>query len=203
MAPSTYYANKTRSASAGLPGRRPGTGVPAALGGQLSGLRRPQTAPAKTSDAIRSPATCEFAGITGARRGKRVRPAQARSRRAASRPGGARLHRHRPQTSVTDLSLVPTLGRRGLRLIHHRRLQPDDRGLAGRSAYTHSDGARRHRDGSLVRWKVLEGLRCHSDAECQFTSIRYGELRPFGMANASLKSARCPRSAPSATALMP
>jgi putative transposase len=49
--------------------------------------------------------------------------------------------------------------------------------------YAHSDGARRHRDGSLVRWKSVGGaamsLRClvsvHVHSVWRITSIRYGE----------------------------
>ncbi len=46
----------------------------------------------------------------------------------------------------------------------------------------------------MARWSrgnTLPGLTCHSDAGCQFTSIRYGErLAQMGP---------CPRSAPSGT----
>src|SRR5690554_1518602 len=37
------------------------------------------------------------------------------------------------------------------------------------------DGARHDRDGTMVTWKHLAALRCHSDAGSEFTSIRYGE----------------------------
>jgi putative transposase len=53
--------------------------------------------------------------------------------------------------------------------------------MAGRAAYAHSDGARRYRDGSLVRWKSVGGAamslrcRCHVHPVRRITSIRYGE----------------------------
>ena len=118
------------------------------------------------------------AGIEGVRRTKRVRTTKPDPGGAtASGPGRAGLHRHRPQPAVGHRpDLRADLGRGGLRLLHHRRVQPDDRGLAGRLAHAHHDGPRRYRDGPLVtRHPARPGLRCHSDAGSQFTSIRYGE----------------------------
>ena len=48
-------------------------------------------------------------------------------------------------------------------------------GLAGGVAHAHHHGPRRDRDGPLVARQPLAGLRCHSDAGSQFTSVRYGE----------------------------
>ena len=58
---------------------------------------KPPAAPAKTSDAIRLPATCELAGITGARHGKQVRTTKPAP--AAQYPDlmGARLHPTAPK----------------------------------------------------------------------------------------------------------
>ncbi len=61
-------------------------------------------------------------------------------------------------------------------VFHRRRVLPHDRRLAGRVAHAHRHGPRRDRDGTPGRRGTqLEGLRCHSDAGSQFTSIRYGE----------------------------
>ena len=67
------------------------------------------------------------------------------------------------------------LGRSGLRVLHHRRVLADDRRLARRRSHAHADGPRRDRDGPLEPGLHHAGLRCHSDAGSQFTSIRYGE----------------------------
>ena len=117
------------------------------------------------------------ASIEGARRGKRVRTTKADP--AASRhPDLVKrdVRRQRIQSALGDRPDVRAdLGRRGLRLLHRRRVLPDDRGLAGRVAHAHHDGPRRDRDGPLVTRHTLHGLRCHCDAGSQFTSIRYGE----------------------------
>ena len=47
--------------------------------------------------------------------------------------------------------------------------------VAGGLTYAHHHGARCDRDGPVVTGKHVPGLRCHSDAGSQFTSIRYGE----------------------------
>ena len=66
------------------------------------------------------------------------------------------------------------VGRRGLCLLHRRRVLADDRRLARRVAHAHADGPRRDRDGPWSRG-THDDLRCHCDAGSQFTSIRYGE----------------------------
>lgn len=72
-------------------------------------------------------------------------------------------------------------------VLHHRRLQPDDRRLARRRSHAHRDGARCLGDGAVGPGHRLEGLVAHSDAGCQFTSVRYG--------NASPSSAPCDQAA--------
>ena len=70
---------------------------------------------------------------------------------AASGSGAPGVHRDRPEPAVGDRSDVRAdVGRCGVRVLHHRRVQSHDRGLAGRVAYAHRDGARRDRDGPLV-----------------------------------------------------
>ena len=60
-------------------------------------------------------------------------------------------------------------------MLHHRRLLADDCRLARRLPHAHHHGARCDRDGRWSRGTQLIGLRCHSDAGSQFTSLRYGE----------------------------
>ena len=76
---------------------------------------------------------------------------------------------------VTDLTYVPTWAGVAYVCFIIDALLPDDRRVAGRVAHADHDGARRDRDGPLVTRHPLDGLRCHSDAGSQFTSIRYGE----------------------------
>ena len=67
------------------------------------------------------------------------------------------------------------VGRRGLRVLHRRRVQQDDRRLA-RAGHMRTPMVLDAIE--MARWNRglrHEGLRCHSDAGSQFTSIRYGE----------------------------
>ena len=151
MAPSTYYAAKSR----GLSQRAQRDVV---LGPALVQLWKDnycvygahklwKTARRAGHDVGRDQVArlMRAAGIEGVRRGKRVRTTKPEPRRrAASRSGQAQLHRDCPQPVVGDRSDVrPDLGRRGLRLLHHRRVQSDDRRLAGRVEHADHDGARR------------------------------------------------------------
>ena len=118
------------------------------------------------------------AGIEGVRRSKRVRTTRAGPGACpASRPGRTRdFTADAPEPAVGHRPDVRAdLGRGRLRLLHHRRLLADDRGLAGRLAHAHHDGPRRDRDGPLVTRhparRAAVSLRCRP----QFTSVRYGE----------------------------
>jgi putative transposase len=79
------------------------------------------------------------AGIQGVRRGKRVRTTK-------PDPGAGRhpdlVKRNFTATAPNQL-WVTDLGRSGIRLLHHRRVQSDDRRLAGRVEHADHDGARR------------------------------------------------------------
>src|SRR6218665_1075892 len=77
---------------------------------------------------------------------------------AASRPGEARVHRGRAEPAVGHGSHVRAdLGGGRLRLLHHRRVQPDDRGVAVHVTHAHRDGPRRDRDGPLVEGPSSRG----------------------------------------------
>jgi len=86
---------------------------------------------------------------------------------AAPRPTRAANHRPRPLAIAPSsaragaLEPLPTLSRGMTRretafgagvayVLHHRRVLPDDRRLAGREPHAHRDGVRRPRDGPLV-----------------------------------------------------
>ena len=60
-------------------------------------------------------------------------------------------------------------------MLHHRRLLSDDRGLNMRTQVV-LDAIEMAR---FSRGTRLTGLRCHSDAGSQFTSVRYGERLRF------------------------
>jgi transposase InsO family protein len=83
------------------------------------------------------------AGIAGVRRGKQIRttkpdPAAARHPDLVGRDFTATAPN---QLWVTDLTFVP-LGRCGLRLLHHRRVQHHDRRLARRRTTVVSSACR-------------------------------------------------------------
>ena len=78
--------------------------------------------------------------------------------RTPSRSGRARLHRDRAQPVVGDRpDLRSDLGGRGLCLLYHRCLQPDDRRLAGCLQYADHDGPRRD-------WRWRAG---HAESRCR------------------------------------
>ena len=95
---------------------------------------------------------------------------------AASRSGRSRVHRDRAQSAVGDRSDVRAdVGRGGLRLLHHRRVL---RMIVGWRVAGHMRTTMVLDAIEMARWSAgntLRGLRCHSDAGSQFTSIRYGE----------------------------
>jgi hypothetical protein len=74
-----------------------------------------------------------------------------RGRGTASGPGAAGLHCHGSEPAVGDRPDVCSDVRRDrLRVLHHRRVLPDDPRVAGRLAHVVRDGARRAGDGPLV-----------------------------------------------------
>ena len=184
MAPSTYYAAKTEP-------RRRGRSATRVMGPvvmqlwkdnyRVYGARKLwKTARRAGHDIGRDQVArlMRTAGIAGVRRGKRVRttrpdPGAPRHPDLVSRNFTADRAQpavgHRPDVRAD-------LGRRGLRVLHRRRLQPDDRRLAGRRRTCAPRWC-----STRSRWpaghaaNTLPGLTCHSDAGSQFTSIRYGE----------------------------
>ena len=116
-------------------------------------------------------------GIAGTRRGKRVRTTNPTPPRgAASRSGGPGFTATAPnQLRVTDLTFVPTWAG-----VAHVCLITDafSRMIVGWRAAGHMRTTMVLDAIEMARWsrgKTLAGLRCHSDAGSQFTSIRYGE----------------------------
>ena len=167
VAPSTYYAAKARGPSArACRDAVLGPALVAALwkdNYRVYGARKLWKAARRAGHDVGRDQVARLmraAGIEGVRRGKRVRTTKPDpGAGAASRSGQAQLHRRRPQPVVGHRpDLRADLGRCGLRLLHHRRVQSDDRRLAGRAAHADHDGARRDRDGPLVTRKYVAGL---------------------------------------------
>jgi putative transposase len=105
-------------------------------------------------------------GIEGVRRSKRVRTTRPAEGVARHPDGGeAELHRYRPEPAGGHRPDVrPDARRRRLRVLHHRRVLPDDRRLAGRLPHAYRDGPRRLEMARWSRGTQLTGPRCHSDA---------------------------------------
>ena len=114
--------------------------------------------------------------IAGVRRGKKVRTTRATAGAdrhpdlvgrdfTATEPNQLWGHRPHPR---------PDLGGNGLRLLHHRRLLSDDRGLARRGEHAHPGSARRHRDGPLQSRHTVD--RAALPQRCG-QSIHLGPLR--------------------------
>ncbi len=117
------------------------------------------------------------AGIAGARRGKRVRttkpdPAAARHPDLVGRDFTATAPN---QLWVTDLTFVPTWAGVGYVCFI---TDAFSRMIVGWRVAGHMRTTMVLDAIEMARWsrgKTLAGLRCHSDAGSQFTSIRYGE----------------------------
>jgi len=117
------------------------------------------------------------AGIAGARRGKRVRttkpdPAAARHPDLVGRDFTATAPN---QLWVTDLTFVPTWA--GVAYVCFI-TDAFSRMIVGWRVAGHMRTTMVLDAIEMARWsrgKTLAGLRCHSDAGSQFTSIRYGE----------------------------
>ncbi len=183
MAPSTYYDTKTRPPSAR--GRRDAELGPALVAlwednYRVYGVRKMwKTARRAGHDVGRDQVArlMRAAGIEGVRRGKRVRttkpdPTAARHPDLVKRQFTASAPN---QLWVTDLTFVPTWA--GVAYVcfitdAHSRM------IVGWRAASHMRTTMVLDAIEMARWSrgnLLQGLRCHSDAGSQFTSIRYGE----------------------------
>ena len=157
VAPSSYYAAKTRPPSARAV-------RDAALADVISRVHRanfavygvrkvwqPSAARASASGVTRSAGSCAALGLVGATRTKRVRTTRPASGRPAPADLVERVFAHPPPTAC-GWPTSPTSGPVGLLLhrLHHRRLQPRDRRLAGVALPAHRPRPRCPRDGHLV-----------------------------------------------------
>jgi len=183
VAPSTYYASKARPAS--VRSCRDATIGPALRAlwednYRVYGARKLWKAARRAGHDVGRDQVARHmraAGLVGARRGKRVRttkpdPTAARHPDLVRRDFTATAPN---QLWVTDLTFVPTWAGVAYvcfitdafsRMIVGWRVAPHMRTTMVLDAI------------EMARWsrgKALAGLRCHSDAGSQFTSIRYGE----------------------------
>jgi len=117
------------------------------------------------------------AGIEGVRRTKRVRTARPEAG-APRHPDLVRRERTAMapnQLWVTDLTFVPTWA--GIAYVCSI-IDACSRKIVGWRVASHMRTTMVLDAIEMARWSrgaVLAGLRCHSDARSQFTSIRYGE----------------------------
>jgi putative transposase len=183
VAPSTYYANKARTPSARAC-------RDAVLGPALRvlwednyrvyGARKLWKAARRAGHNVGRDQVARHmraAGIAGVRRGKRVRttkpdPAASRHPDLVGRDFTATAPN---QLWVTDLTFVPTWA--GVAYVCFI-VDAYSRMIVGWRVAPHMRTAMVLDAIEMARWsrgKVLAGLRCHSDAGSQFTSIRYGE----------------------------
>lgn len=182
MAPSTYYAAKSRALPRARGQRRgPHPGAGDALERELLRLRRPQlwkTARRAGIDIGRDQTgrLMRAAGIEGATRAKRVKttrpdPAAARHPDLVKREFTATAPN---RLWVTDLTFVPTWA--GVAYVCFI-IDVFSRMIVGWRCASHMR-TEMVLDATMARWgrgTRHENLRCHSDAGSQFTSIRYGE----------------------------
>jgi putative transposase len=183
VAPSTYYAAKRRLPSARE--RRDEQMIPLLRqlwtdNYRVYGARKLWKAARRAGHDIGRDQTARLmraAGITGVRRGKRVRttkPDLAASRHpdlvqrdfTATAPN---------QLWVTDLTFVPTWA--GIAYVCFI-TDAFSRMIVGWRVASHMRTTMVLDAIEMARWSrgnMLAGLRCHSDAGSQFTSIRYGE----------------------------
>jgi len=183
MAPSTYYDTKTRPPSARE--RRDAKMRPALVtlwenNYRVYGVRKLWKAARRAGhdvgrDQVRR--LMRAAGIEGARRGKRVRttkpdPAAPRHPDLVCRQFTATA----PNALwVTDLTFVPTWA--GVAYVCFI-TDAYSRMIVGWRVASHMHTTMVLDAIEMARWSrgnTLAGLRCHSDAGSQFTSIRYGE----------------------------
>jgi putative transposase len=183
VAPSTYYANKTRSPSARA--CRDAVIGPALQtlwedNYRVYGARKLWKAARRAGHDVGRDQVARHmraAGITGARRGKRVRTTKP-DPTAARHPDlvGRNFTATAPnQLWVTDLTFVPTWA--GVAYVCFI-TDAYSRTIVGWRAAAHMRTTMVLDAIEMARWSrgnTLAGLRCHSDAGSQFTSIRYGE----------------------------
>ncbi len=189
MAPSTYYANKARPPS--IRACREAILGPALRqiwedNYRVYGARKLWKAARRAGHDVGRDQVARHmraAGIAGARRGKRVRttkpdPAAARHPDLVGRDFTATAPN---QLWVTDLTFVPTWAGVGYVCFI---TDAFSRMIVGWRVAGHMRTTMVLDAIEMARWsrgKTLAGLRCHSDAGSQFTSIRWGErLAEFG-----------------------
>ena len=183
MAPSTYYDTKARPPSARC--RRDAELGPALVAlwednYRVYGARKLWKAARRAGHDIGRDQVARLmraAGIEGVRRGKRVRttkpdPTAPRHPDLVKRQFTATAPN---QLWVTDLTFVPTWA--GVAYVCFI-TDAHSRTIVGWRAASHMRTTMVLDAIEMARWSrgnLLPGLRCHSDAGSQFTSIRYGE----------------------------
>ena len=183
MAPSTYYANKVRTPSARA--QRDAVLGPALLtlwedNYRVYGARKLWRAARRAGHDVGRDQVARHmraAGITGVRRGKRVRttkpdPTAARHPDLVKRNFTATAPN---QLWVTDLTYVPTWA--GVAYVCFL-VDVFSRTIVGWRVAGNMRTTMVLDAIEMARWSrgiTLPHLRCHSDAGSQFTSIRYGE----------------------------
>jgi len=183
VAPSTYYANKARAPSARA--RRDAVMGPVLEqlwedNYRVYGARKLWKTARRAGHGVGRDQVARLmrtAGIEGVRRGKRVRTTK-------TDPGAPRhpdlVKRNFTATTpndlwVTDLTYVPTWS--GVAYVCFI-IDVYSRMIVGWRAASHMRTTMVLDAIEMARWSrgnTLPGLRCHSDAGTQFTSIRYGE----------------------------
>ncbi|GLP76058.1 putative transposase for insertion sequence element IS986/IS6110 [Mycobacterium antarcticum] len=183
MAPSTYYAHKARTPCARA--QRDAVMGPALMAlwednYRVYGARKLWKAARRDGHDVGRDQVARLmraAGIEGVRRGKRVRttkpdPAAARHPDLVKRDFTANGPN---QLWVTDLTFVPTWA--GVAYVCFI-VDAYSRMIVGWRVASHMRTTMVLDAIEMSRWSrgnMLGGLRCHSDAGSQFTSIRYGE----------------------------
>ena len=183
VAPSTYYAAKTRPPSARAV--RDAVIAPQLVGlweanYRVYGARKLWRAAQRAGIDVGRDQVARLmrtAGIHGVRRGKRVRTTRADER--ADRPPDLVERNFTAaapnQLWVTDLTYVPTWA--GVAYVCFI-IDAHSRCIVGWRIASNMRTTMVLDALEMARWSRgtnLEGLRCHSDAGSQFTSIRYGE----------------------------
>ena len=183
MAPSSYYAAKTRPPSARA--CRDAELIPQLVGlwednYRVYGARKLWKAARRAGVDVGRDQVARLmraAGIEGARRTRRVRTTRA-DPVAARHPDlvERRFRADEPnQLWVTDLTFVPTWA--GVAYVCFI-VDAFSRMIVGWRAAPHMRTTMVLDAIEMARWSRgarLDGLRCHSDAGAQFTSVRYGE----------------------------
>ena len=183
VAPSTYYAAKTRPPSKRA--RRDAELIPQLVtlwdnNYRVYGARKLWKAARRAGLKVGRDHVARLmrsAGIEGVRRTKKVRttrpdPAAARHPDLVSRHFQAEAPN---QLWVTDLTYVPTWA--GVAYVCFI-VDAFSRAIVGWRVAAHMRTIMVLDAIEMARWSrgtTLEGLRCHSDAGSQFTSVRYGE----------------------------